>query len=411
MNFCGLCWDRQIVHKRPHQGVLRQGPPHEKTSPDIAAKVHDVLSPPKDEKTRERLYEADAPTAWFGTLSSSKPEQRFPAHHRTGVERPDDSSTPTFVDYGRFTELMEATDPVRKNPIFMEQWSEIGRDQRTPSLVSFVGQTGAGKSSLIKLLINFATSGMNQYPAPVVGPRGAHVPTSEDVHLYMDPETADSPGPLLYADCEGLEGGEREPLGAKFKRKRRLGSGREADIEATLMKSRVISERELQWAHEPRARSREFAVANLYPRLLYTFSDVIVFVLRNPRQVFPANVPKRIISLANTLSVRVIEHVFERLVQWAAAAIETSSNQPVLPHAIIALNASENGLEDNKWKVSYNTENILYDLQHTVNSNETFKKWAQFWRERGKKIDGLLDLIICYYSSIQVRFTILQGFG
>lgn len=87
---------------------------------------------------------------------------------------------------------------------------------------------------------------------------------------------------------------------------------------------------------------------------------------------------------------------------WAAAAIETSSNQPVLPHAIIALNASENDIDDKFWDVKYNTETILEDLAHTVNRNASFKKWAQFWRERGKAIENLEQLILCYYSSIQV---------
>ncbi len=173
---------------------------------------------------------------------------------------------------------MTTTDPVRNSPGFIERWGEVGRDTRTPSLVSFVGQTGAGKSTLVKLLIDFAANAHDSYPTPVIGSRGAHLPTSEDVHLYADPMTSDSNGPILYADCEGLEGGEREPLGAKFKRKRRVdarGSG--------LTKTKTTFERELLWASEPRARSREFAVTNLYPRLLYTFSDVIVFVLRNPR--------------------------------------------------------------------------------------------------------------------------------
>ncbi|KAI3317161.1 hypothetical protein HD806DRAFT_515838 [Xylariaceae sp. AK1471] len=358
INFCGLCWDLQIVHKKTRKGT------HEKTSPDTAAKVQNVLCPPTDELVRDGLYRADAPTAWFG------------------IERPDNSSPPLFQDYGRFADLMTATNPVRKNPNFVEDASELGRDRRTPSLVSFVGQTGAGKSTLIKLLIDMATIGKETFSTPVVGPHGAHVPTSEDVHLYLDPKTADSEGPLLYADCEGLEGGEREPLGAMFKRKRRQDySSQDPEIEANSFKTKVISERELHWANEPRARGREFAVTNLYPRLLYTFSDVIVFVLRNPR---------------------VIEHVFERLIQWAAAAIETSSNQPVLPHAIIALNATEHDLEDRLWDVRDCTETILIDLGQTVNNNVTFKKLAQFWRERGKRIDNLLDLILCYYSSIQI---------
>ncbi|ORY63334.1 acyl transferase/acyl hydrolase/lysophospholipase [Pseudomassariella vexata] len=355
-SFCETCWAAQFVHRKARGGAL-----HEKTNPDIAEKVNNVLSPPTDDRVREQLYKADEVTSWFG------------------VVRPEDNAPPVFQDYGRFEELMAKTDPVRKKPSFMEQWAEVGRDRRTPSLVSFVGQTGAGKSTLVKLLIDFATEGSQHYSTPVVGPRGAYLPSSEDVHLYLDPRTTESPGPMLYADCEGLEGGEREPLGAMFRRKRRTDSSKEAQ-QATKA-GKVIFERELEWASGPRARSREFAVTNLYPRLLYTFSDVIVFVLRNPR---------------------VIEHVFERLVQWAAAAIETSSNQPVLPHAVIALNASENNIDASFWDVKTNTETILKDLALTVNRNETFKKWAQFWRERGKSIDSLLDLILCYYSSIQI---------
>ena len=103
----------------------------------------------------------------------------------------------------------------------------------------------------------------------------------------------------------------------------------------------------------------------------------------------------------NLCVFRVIEHVFERLIKWAAAAIETSSNQPVLPHAIIVLNASENDINPVLWDVPANTLHILEDLAHTVNKNDTFKKWAQFWRERGKPINTLEDLVLCYYTSIQ----------
>lgn len=189
-----------------------------------------------------------------------------------------------FRDYGRFAELMSSTDPIRNSPgsAFVENTWSLGRDTRTPSLVSFVGQTGAGKSTLVKLLVDLGLEGAEGYVSPVVGPPGAHLPSSEDVHLYMDPGTADSQAPILYADCEGLEGGEREPLGTIFRKKRLRDTL--MTPEKTLNNDKVIhSERKLAWASGLRERSREFAVTNLYPRLLYTFSDVIVFVLKNPR--------------------------------------------------------------------------------------------------------------------------------
>lgn len=189
-----------------------------------------------------------------------------------GVERPYGGELPIFKDYGRYDYLRSTT---------VEEWkakgAQAGRDGRTPSLVSFVGQSGAGKSSLIKLLIDLRLTGFEAWLTPVVGGKGVTEPTSEDVHLYADPVSAITEAPIFFADCEGLSGGEREPMSAKFRRQLKKNNG------ATNTLPQPISERELGWADTNSLRSREFAVTNLYPRLLYTFSDVIVFVLKSPR--------------------------------------------------------------------------------------------------------------------------------
>lgn len=70
-------------------------------------------------------------------------------------------------------------------------------------------------------------------------------------------------------------------MGALFKKKhRKIGAEASVNDHPAIPK---ISEREITWADNALRRSREFAVTNFYPRLLYTFSDVVVFVLREAR--------------------------------------------------------------------------------------------------------------------------------
>ncbi|KAL1622899.1 hypothetical protein SLS56_008580 [Neofusicoccum ribis] len=361
--FCAACWEKQIQHKRRKTGF--SGIPHEKTPASIAQKVQNVLKPPVDESKREQLHLHDADTAWFG------------------IFRPEDGS-PLFQDYGRFQDLMIMTEQGNggSSHASFQGVQSPERDFRTPSLVSFVGETGAGKSTLIKLLIELNSEPHQVYTTPVVGASGSDVPTSEDVHLYLEPQTAYSSTPVLFADCEGLTGGTREPMGALFKKKRSQAKSRATGKDDHLAhKERPLSERKITWADNTLKRSREFAVTNLYPRLLYTFSDVVVFVLRE---------------------ARIMESVFERLVEWAVAALEMSSNQPVLPHAIIVLNASSNDIDPALWNSETATETIFRNLRGTLSNNNVFKKQAQIWRERGQEIESLEQLMLSYYSSVQI---------
>ncbi|KAF2230441.1 hypothetical protein EV356DRAFT_536374 [Viridothelium virens] len=316
---------------------------------------------------RQKLCKADEGTTWFGVDRS-------------------DAGPPTFQDFGRFGDLMDHT-----NEEGQGTWQPPGHlsplevTNRTPSIASFVGQTGAGKSALIKLLIDLGLGEDEEYSTPVVGSTdSADVadPTSEDVHLYSEPRTAYSAEPILFADCEGLEGGEREPINTKLRRKRR--GNRLSNTEASVRQSRaarLLSERRLAWADTTKINSREYAVTNLYPRILYTFSDVIVFVLRNPK---------------------VIEGVFSKLVEWADAALETSSNQPVLPHALIVLNASRSSFDVDWWDVEAGTQKIFESLSKTVYNNPTFTKYAAKWQSCGREIKTVEQLMEVYYSSVRI---------
>lgn len=140
-----------------------------------------------------------------------------------------------------------------------------------------------GKSTLIKLLIDHQesrqdSSAPSTYPFPVAGASvNDTVPTSADVHLYVDPESYTGDKPMLYADCEGLDAGEEPPMGSWSRRNK--GSDRNRLVRK-FANGRVHA---LEWATTDQKRTRQFAVTELYPRLLYTFSDVVVFVLRNAK--------------------------------------------------------------------------------------------------------------------------------
>ena len=101
-------------------------------------------------------------------------------------------------------------------------------------------------------------------------------------------------------------------------------------------------------------------------------------------------------------SSRVIESVFEKLVNWAAAALEKSSNQPVLPHAIIVFNMSENNIDSGLWDIKTATDELLDSLPETISQNATFKKCTLFWKERSRNIKTAEELLLSYYSSIRV---------
>ncbi|KAH6848113.1 hypothetical protein B0I37DRAFT_376721 [Chaetomium sp. MPI-CAGE-AT-0009] len=341
--FCDECWSKQLPHKKNKPGDVA----HEKTNMEIAEKVKNVLTPPTNELMCEKLHDDDELTAWFGIEGRGRGK----------------SSHLVLYDYGRLSEILKG------------RGSDGGQGRMTPSLASFVGETGAGKSSLIKLLIDLDTAQGQKHSSPIVGPGGSHHPTSEDVHLYLHPRTAQTARPIMMVDCEGLDGGELDPAGAKFRFKRRKEEEKKAMEDKDYFKAlRICSEYELQWSFGDGGKTRGFAVTHLYPRLIYAFSDVIVFVLHN---------------------ARVIEQVFEKLITWAANAIETSANQPLLPHVIIVLNKHEDF-------ESADTSTILEDISSVIEKNTTLSKWANHWRERGKTIDGLSDLVHCYYSSVEI---------
>lgn len=131
------------------------------------------------------LHDEDTNTIWFGMGRSKQ-------------------NLPVLQDYGRYSAIMAESNNKQLKARFSH-------------LVSFIGQTGAGKSTLVKMLTDQqerrGPTLNSPLPSPVVGTSANGIgPTFGDVHLYSDPESYASDRPILYADCEGLEGGEAPPM-------------------------------------------------------------------------------------------------------------------------------------------------------------------------------------------------------
>ncbi|KAI0913517.1 hypothetical protein F4823DRAFT_558847 [Ustulina deusta] len=85
------------------------------------------------------------------------------------------------------------------------------------------------------------------------------------------------------------------------------------EVKKKLQKCRHASQRDIGWAVTPETKKREYAVTQLYPRLLYTFSDGVVFVMRNLR------------AFEST--------VLEILLELGSSSTNKSLNQPALHQA------------------------------------------------------------------------------
>lgn len=145
----------------------------------------------------------------------------------------------------------------------------------------------AGKSTIVKALVSQGalylqetSSHLHQTPVPG-STQNEGVATSEGVHLYADPALLETEKPLLYADCEGLNAGERIPFAAEVTTKVDKSHVRKLPRK---LEPRI---RDISWliGGDPVRGTREFAVGLLYPRFLYTFSDAILFVQKNPKYV------------------------------------------------------------------------------------------------------------------------------
>lgn len=166
--FCDRCWGRSPPHVRKR---VQGGIPHEKTDPRLAKIIEQTLEVELDEKQQSWMHLKDENSSWFGTTR-------------------DDDDDMVFHDHGRFADLMA-------------EMSARKRQVRYPGLVSFVGQTGAGKSTVVKLLIEVRESFRHVSALTILPPSCNPYHIQRRECRLLDPQqTRSCPLPVMFISIQ-----------------------------------------------------------------------------------------------------------------------------------------------------------------------------------------------------------------
>ncbi|KAH6635987.1 hypothetical protein F5144DRAFT_644463, partial [Chaetomium tenue] len=323
---------------------------HEKVSKEVYNRLSHTFAPQSVDR-RIRAHETESEAKWFGV-------NRGEGNHLY------------FGDTTRLTSIIN------------DSWTADNPDQY-PCIASFVGQTGincagAGKSTITRTLLDLqrAVSGRgdDEFIVPIPGRPGDPNPTTGDVHLYPDPSTQWGSTPLLFADCEGLDAGDKTPVAL---------SNTATGVDR-VRAFRGRAKRKITWVSGSKQLRRDEVVRQLFPKILYTISDVVVFVLRASR----------------TLEKVVADH----LIPWAARSMYSSLNQAAQPHVVIIINDVDFTLPKEEWDHKTSTKKYLESLGTSFHN----------YRELTSIVQGLpptvaagirthADLLKHYYSSVTFR--------
>jgi hypothetical protein len=164
------CWPNAIPHQ-PSEGFETCKPPIDFTE---YIWVKWLLYSKTSPEQQALLHKEDVWSTWFGVPHRLEPYEFYPE----------------LYVYPRLQFLITQAQGLRDDGVALTQY---------PSLISFFGDTGGGKSTLIKALVyNASVDTTEQVPVPGNN-ADRHKSTSGDIHLYSDPKTIDSKVPIFYA--------------------------------------------------------------------------------------------------------------------------------------------------------------------------------------------------------------------
>jgi hypothetical protein len=103
----------------------------------------------------------------------------------------------------------------------------------------------------------------------------------------------------------------------------------------------------------------------------------------------------------------VINRIFETgalvpMLKWAYSSIEGVVGQPVKPHVIIVSNFTDPGIHHGGWDIKTATQSLFDTYATAIHDNDDVKKHAEYWEGVNRPVKSTKDLLLCYYSSVDV---------